>query len=193
MSNVDLKGYAYILHDKDIDENGEPKKPHWHLLVQFYTNQRGSWFKQFSSDDMGQVRLVPCFDPPNAFLYLTHETPTAIAQGKHIYGKDEIVSTIDNFDSPDKLDENDELWADMNDLLDGKIIWYEFIQKKPKRMHMVGNLSRTYDMLYFERYGRRFFDLSPRPQRIERRNELPKPHIEMTPITDKAELDNMPF
>lgn len=32
--------FAYILHDKDTDENGEIKKPHWHIIVE-YKNARG--------------------------------------------------------------------------------------------------------------------------------------------------------
>ena len=30
--------WAYILHDKDLDENGQPKKPHFH----FYGKSSGS-------------------------------------------------------------------------------------------------------------------------------------------------------
>lgn len=27
--------YIYILHDKDVEADGTPKKPHWHVIVEF--------------------------------------------------------------------------------------------------------------------------------------------------------------
>lgn len=27
-----IKEYAYILHDKDINEDGSAKSPHWHIF-----------------------------------------------------------------------------------------------------------------------------------------------------------------
>lgn len=111
ISSTDIKAYAYILHDKDKQESSEElKKPHYHLLVQFYTNQRGSWFKQFASDDMGTVLAQPCYHPRGAFNYLTHHTPTAIKQGKHLYDDSEVTSTIENLDegSDDKKQTNTE-------------------------------------------------------------------------------------
>jgi hypothetical protein len=30
-----IKHYAYILHDKDVDELGEPVAPHWHIYLSF--------------------------------------------------------------------------------------------------------------------------------------------------------------
>ena len=64
IANTDVKNYAYILHDKDKQENSdELKKPHYHFLIQLQQKQRGSWFKQFASDDMGIVFAEPCFAP----------------------------------------------------------------------------------------------------------------------------------
>ena len=30
-----VKDYAYILHDKDENKDGELKKPHWHICIRF--------------------------------------------------------------------------------------------------------------------------------------------------------------
>ena len=30
-----VKDYAYILHDKDKDKDGNQKKPHWHICIRF--------------------------------------------------------------------------------------------------------------------------------------------------------------
>jgi hypothetical protein len=136
ISSTDIKAYSYILHDKDIDDNGEPKKPHFHFLVQFYTNQRGSWFKQFNTDDMGIVFIQTCYNPKSAFDYQIHDTPTARKQGKYLYDPTERISTIENFETEEKPDENTELFNDLMELLYNKTTWREFIQKKPKRIHM---------------------------------------------------------
>jgi hypothetical protein len=192
IQSTDIKSYAYILHDKDKDESGELKKAHYHFLVQLFRNQRGSFFKQFSTDDMGIVFVQPCYHPKSAFDYLIHDTITARKQNKYLYPENERISTLDDLTSDDKLDENAELWADLNDLLDNKTNWYDFIHKKPKRIHMIGNISRTYDMLFYERYGRRYFDNSTHCKINKHTSEVIKPtapKIELVPITDK----DMPF
>jgi hypothetical protein len=141
---------------------------------------------------MGLVFMQPCYHPKSAFGCLIHDTPTAKKQGKYLYPENERISTIDDLTSDDKLDENAELWADFNDLLDNKLSWYNFVQKKPKRIHMISNISRTYDMLFYERYDRRYFDNMPHYKVNKHTNEIIKPippKIELVPITDK----DMPF
>ena len=75
ITSPDIKNYAYILHDKDKQENGELKKPHYHFLVQFARTQRGSWFKAFNTDDMGIVFYERSTIPESAYNYLIHDTP----------------------------------------------------------------------------------------------------------------------
>jgi hypothetical protein len=137
IANTDTKNYAYILHDKDKNDDGELKKPHFHFLIQLQQKQRGSWFKQFCSDDLGIVFAEPCFAPLGAYNYLTHDTPHARKQGKYIYPENERTSTITDFECNDKTDENLELWQDIIELVENRITWYDFIQKKPKRIHMI--------------------------------------------------------
>ena len=159
ISSSDIRAFAYILHDKCNQENSnELKKPHYHFLVQFYDVQRGAWFKAFATDDMGIVFAVPCRIPQAAYDYLIHDTPTARKQNKYLYDPSERISTIDSFETEDKLDENTELYTDLIDLLNNNITWHELIRKKPKRIHMISNIKVAYDMLHFETYGRRYFE-----------------------------------
>lgn len=79
-------------------------------------------------------------------------------QGKHQYNESEQISTIDNFESEDKPNESEELFADLIDLLDKKITWFDLIRKKPKRIHMIANIKVAYDTLHYERYGYRYFE-----------------------------------
>jgi len=53
------------------------------------------------------------------------------------------------------------------DLLDNRTTWHDFLKKKPKRIHMISNIKSGYDLLYFEKHGKRYFDLSPfRPHKF---------------------------
>jgi len=177
ISSTDVNAYAYILHDKCKKEDGsnELKKPHYHFLLQFTQTQRGSWFKAYNSDDMGIVFFEQCRAPLNAFNYLIHDTPTARKQNKHLYDPSERMSTIDSFETEEKIDENAELYDDLIDLLDGKITWHDLIKKKPKRLHMIANIKVGYDMLFFERHGRRYFEPNyPKPPPRDLRRLSPK-------------------
>lgn len=149
ISSNDIESYAYILHDKDKQENNdELKKPHYHYLVHFYTNQRGAWFKNFSTDDMGIVFAQPTNTPQAAFDYLIHDTPTCKKQGKHLYSPDERISTIETLDEPEKdEDEHAALYADIMALVNKELSWSEFIKRKPKRIHMISNIKTAHDLL----------------------------------------------
>jgi hypothetical protein len=195
ISSTDIKGYSYILHDKDKNDDGTDKKPHYHFLVQFYTNQRGSWFKQFNSDDMGIVFIQTCYDPKQAFNYQIHDTPTARKQGKYLYDTSERISTIETFETIEKPDENTELFNDLMELLYNKTTWREFIQKKPKRIHMITNIRVAFETIFFETYGHRYCEIFPKfnkhelaPKIPQSKKELPPPKVELVPLPNDTEL-----
>ena len=202
IANTDVKNYAYILHDKDKQDNSdELKKPHYHFLIQLQQKQRGSWFKQFAIDDLGIVFAEPCFAPQGAFNYLIHDTPHARKQGKYLYNESERISTITSLECDESIDENMELYADIMELVEGKITWQEMVHKKPKRIHMISNIKNTYAMFFFEKYGRQFFDTQRPPFKKHETTQLPQSQKykieqstgEMIPITDPDELAKLPF
>lgn len=149
----DVKYYSYILHDKDINTDGTPKKPHWHFLVQFTRNQRGSYFKRYNTDDMGMVFPEPVHDPEASYKYLIHDTPTARKDGKHRYDETERISTFEAFTTEEKEDENAALYADLMALLNKEITWHAMLKRVPKRIHMIANIKTAYDILYNEMYN----------------------------------------
>lgn len=62
--------FACILHDKDVDENGEIKKAHWHVVLRF---QQATWSSAICKNlgiDHRYIEDVKKFD--NAMLYLIH-------------------------------------------------------------------------------------------------------------------------
>jgi hypothetical protein len=105
--------------------------------------------------------------------YLIHDTPTARKQKKHLYESDLRTSTIETFETEDKIDENAELYADLLALLNNEITWHELIRKKPKRIHMIANIKVAYDLLYFETYGIRYFERNIPYARPHQRQPMP--------------------
>ena len=97
--------YAYIIHDKDIDNDNKLKKSHIHCLVSFPNARHLSAIsKEFGITD-NYIRVCNSFN--NSLYYLIHyNEPT-----KHQYSIDEVfgplkkklIKLINN----DKLDEDD--------------------------------------------------------------------------------------
>ena len=58
-----IKAFAYILHDKDITDKGEPKTPHYHILLCLYNanslNGLLRWFDGFQDDNGKTVKGWP--------------------------------------------------------------------------------------------------------------------------------------
>jgi hypothetical protein len=156
LNSTDIKDYAYILHDKcPQDENPELlKKPHWHVLVKFRGQQRGSWFKRFETKEIGTVFRQPVGDAQGAYDYLIHDTAPARKKGKRLYDPAERISTIENFDNDlnEKEDENLRHYLDLLELVEGNMTWHQFLYKMPKRLHMVGNFHKSFILLYKERH-----------------------------------------
>lgn len=67
--NLKNLSYAVILHDKDITEEGEPKKPHYHVILD-YNNPHE--FSAISNKFEGaHIENIKSFE--NAIQYLTHK------------------------------------------------------------------------------------------------------------------------
>jgi len=155
-NNLDIKNYAYILHDK-CPQDEDPtklKKAHWHFLVQFNGQQRGSWFKQFETKEIGTLFRQPVRDPQGAFDYLIHDTAPAKKKNKRQYDPAERISTIESFenDIDEKDDENLRHYLDLIELVEGNMTWHQFLYKMPKRLHMISNLHKSFCILWKERH-----------------------------------------
>jgi hypothetical protein len=79
-----FKDYAYILHDLDVDENGELKKPHYHWLV--------SYGEVTTLSNVAKLLGVPensvevCRSYRATLLYMVHLS----SPDKHQYSIDEL-------------------------------------------------------------------------------------------------------
>ena len=103
-----IKKWAYILHDKDVysekDESdseglrkaGDLKPPHWHVVVQVQpaldTSIIAKWLgipENFVDVPKGRGAFLDCVE------YLTHSDEDQQAQGKHLYGDEEVKASFD--------------------------------------------------------------------------------------------------
>ena len=82
--------YAYILHDKDTDDNGDLKKAHIHLLL-FFSNARwgSSILKEIDIDNPNLIEFRE--NKANAIQYLIHSNN----HNKYQYDYTSIISNID--------------------------------------------------------------------------------------------------
>ena len=86
-------GFLHALHDADVNEDGELKKEHIHILFQHPLNAKQ---KKYVSSVTTVNYFVNVNFPADAELYLTHESKNAIKENKHIYPKD-IIKQSSNF------------------------------------------------------------------------------------------------
>lgn len=105
--------YIGILHDKDIDNNGELKKPHWHILCCF-PNDR--WRSKLSKDlGISSNYMRKCEDKNHFSRYLLHLDDT----DKFQYDESELFGNIlDKFDFTPGGTSEDFKMISMIDLLD---------------------------------------------------------------------------
>lgn len=88
---------AYILHDKDIEENGEPKCPHIHFMFEAEeSHSKQSWidllfemFKPFCGDNREAVTVTVTQYERGALRYLLHADNSDKAQ----YERSRCIST----------------------------------------------------------------------------------------------------
>lgn len=91
--------FAHIIHDKDVNENGEPADAHLHLMMTF-KNARS--MNSVAKSLCDKPQYIERFDrqAENGYAYLIHRTDNA--KNKHQYSIDEVTA---NFDYPDFISE----------------------------------------------------------------------------------------
>ena len=86
------KRFAVILHDKDIDEQGQPKEPHIHAMMSFdNAHSLNSVARQLG--DKPQYIEAWKGNSNNGYAYLTHQT--ADAKDKYQYNPNDVIASFD--------------------------------------------------------------------------------------------------
>ena len=94
--NITQFNYAYIYHDKDIMENGDLKKPHYHLWLEFNSAVKSMYIDKILEISGSNTTALSHQKTDRNFLaYLTHETKDSKKLGKAIYNFDDIKTNID--------------------------------------------------------------------------------------------------
>lgn len=122
--------YAVILHDKDLDENGDMKKAHWHVVITVGNNKR--WNTALSKElgiEMNYIQKVRNLD--RALEYLIHLND----ENKYQYSIDEVDGSLKT-----------RLKANMNsaDKTEG--------EKVAELLHMIENEPYKISYTYFAKY-----------------------------------------
>lgn len=88
--------YAYILHDKDLKEDGTEKPPHFHIVIQFknpvslfVVAKRFDILPNYIEFPKGRDAFGDCCE------YLTHENERQQEKGKYLYADEEIKANFD--------------------------------------------------------------------------------------------------
>lgn len=120
LETLDISMAISPLHDKDKNEDGNYKKPHYHVLYVAknpVTTEavRNRIKRTLGNNSISYVEIVDSMK--NYYQYLTHESKDAIAKKKQKYDEKEIV-TINGFDI-DRYITLDE--AQKNEILDTTI------------------------------------------------------------------------
>lgn len=83
--------YCYILHDKDVLEDGTPKKPHWHIFLQFDIQYNTANVAQWFEVEQNYINKISSGRYETAALYCIHKHDL----GKYQYSIDEVVANFD--------------------------------------------------------------------------------------------------
>lgn len=96
--------YAYCIHDRCVDENGDPRKVHAHVMIAFPNttteNHAKSVFKELEAEGQSMLindKINRVINVRRAYDYLIHDTEDCRKKGKLLYPSSERIIG-NNFD-----------------------------------------------------------------------------------------------
>lgn len=137
LENTHLEIVA-ALHDKDVTEKGEPKKPHYHVLVKYGNTTTLNCIEDIFGSIAANGVVFPVTSPRGMYRYLRHlDNPE-----KHQYG-DDVYIYFNGFDATDVLNDTDFeiIMSEIDEkIVDDKIIYYhelvEYFLKEGMPVHV---------------------------------------------------------
>lgn len=112
--------WAYILHDKDVNENGEPKKPHIHWVGRA-TPRCLSVVSNFLGLPENDIEVVKNFD--NMVMYLIHLNDI----DKFQYSPDDVETNLPNIGQLLRRQSEGQIVKDLASAKMNKS-WYDLVQ-----------------------------------------------------------------
>nr|WP_130789588.1 Rep family protein [Lachnoclostridium pacaense] len=134
-SNQAVEKYAYIIHDKDVDDSGTLKAEHIHIMIKFaYSYNVMALAKQLNLKSQ-YIQQIQSRRYEDALLYLTH----ANAQDKYQYSLDAVKANFDyqaicerylkrKEQATSKLSEKEHIRSLCDEIVQGKIRRYNYFE-----------------------------------------------------------------
>lgn len=93
-TKLNPKRYAVIIHDKEVDQNGQKKEPDIHVMLCFENARSLSRVAKVLGD---KPQYIEKWDENanNGFAYLIHATKKAREEGKYQYDPSEVTANFD--------------------------------------------------------------------------------------------------
>lgn len=152
------KKYAVIVHDKDIDDNGNPEEPHVHAMLSF-ENARSLNNVASLLNDKPQYIEAWTRKEGNGFAYLVHATKNA--RKKYQYNSNEVKSNFDYFEELLKISnevEKSKQQANINLMLDA--LYEGTISKAEVEERLSGSQYGRFHRQIEDVYAKRLQNLS---------------------------------
>ncbi len=120
-----INKYAYILHDKDVDEQGNLKHAHWHICLKFADSQDTKYVAGWFGIEQQYVNKSKSGHFEDMLLYLTHMN----ACEKYQYSPDDVRA---NFDYKNFIEKNGKLLTRKEEIVEkiasGEIKEYNYAE-----------------------------------------------------------------
>lgn len=121
-----IKGYAYILHNLDTNEDGSKKEEHRHILIKTVnattTSGIKSWFSGYFDSDCKHINTIvqEMHDTYATYCYLSHKTAELEQiEGKAVYKEEDIKGSNIEIFKDEITNDKDCITMAVQDLLEG--------------------------------------------------------------------------
>lgn len=120
---TNVKTYAIIIHDRDVLDDGTPKKPHFHIVLTFSNSKTvESIAKSFDIEPQYIEKIRSTTN--SALLYLIHRN----APLKYQYPVSDVVANFDYAEKIDDIPEKFDFKQFSDDIANGKIKQYNIYE-----------------------------------------------------------------
>lgn len=123
---TDTLYYAFIYHDKDVDEHGAPVKKHMHFICESNAIPFSSWSEKLK---IPENFICKCLNIRSMHRYLLHLDE----KNKHVYNFEEIKTSdydrCKRFISGEKAEDVNDFFTDLRNINIGSMSFSDFVLK----------------------------------------------------------------
>lgn len=141
----DVKRYAYILHDKDVNEDGTPAMPHYHLFVSFERPRRKQWLDtyKFLHNPVENILCEPCKELDALLLYFCHFNE----KEKYQYPRADIVANFPLSKAEESAHKRYDTLQTLKAIVEDKADWLTLYENDPDLLFSACALDRATEQI----------------------------------------------